>query len=119
MNDETMRNELSSIQMQMNQTTNEVSGSLSILSIIDYLNCEKNRNDTNEKKAEEIKKENTSWRHRVFFSNCKSANRIRKSNLEFILYLLSYMIILTRPDLVLFVLLFKEFLLYAYAYICH
>jgi len=30
MNDESMRNELSSIQTQMNQTTNEVSGLLSI-----------------------------------------------------------------------------------------
>jgi len=35
MNDESMRNELSAIQMQMNQTTDEVSSLVSILSIID------------------------------------------------------------------------------------
>ncbi len=35
MNDESMRSELSAIQMQINQTTNEVSSLLSILSIID------------------------------------------------------------------------------------
>jgi hypothetical protein len=35
MNDESMRNELSAIQTQMNQTTNEVSSLVSILSIID------------------------------------------------------------------------------------
>jgi hypothetical protein len=36
MNDESMRNELSAIQTQMNQTTNEVSNIVATFSIIDH-----------------------------------------------------------------------------------